>query len=142
MSHRRPSTLAYTGDRSEFARPGETTISTVHRAKGNEAASVYVVGLDAVVAESRPRDRVQCRNEAFVALTRSRGWCTITGCDASSRTSVLDELEQVAEIVHSEDPVVTFEVPPGSLSHELEEDTENLTETSLTDFVWAEPETE
>lgn len=138
------STLAYEGDRSEFVRAGEVTISTVHRAKGNEAASVYVVGLDAVDSDGRSRDIVQCRNEAFVAISRSRAWCTITGCVSGSDSgSILDELAQVAALVQDDDPVVTFEVPDsGSLTHELEEDTENLTETSLTDFVWAEPEAE
>jgi superfamily I DNA and RNA helicase len=52
------------------------TLSTVYRAKGNEAASVYVLGVDAVFEF---RKSVQHRNRLFTAITRAKAWVTLTG---------------------------------------------------------------
>ncbi|WP_049907403.1 NERD domain-containing protein [Haloferax elongans] len=133
-AHDLGATCTWEGDKTEFSRPGEVTISTIHRAKGNEAASVYVVGLNNAITNPY-RGPVQARNEVFVALTRSRAWCTITGCTHNDEVGIMDELHTIIDIVSSETPVVEFEVPSrSSLNHELEEDTENLTATNLTDF--------
>ena len=52
------------------------TLSTVHKAKGNESYSVYVVGVDALFYSiPEPKER----NMLFTAITRSKGWVTITG---------------------------------------------------------------
>ncbi len=59
-----------------FWYPGGVTISRIHRAKGNEADMVYVVGLDHI---AKNESDIQLRNQLFVALTRSRGWVTISG---------------------------------------------------------------
>jgi superfamily I DNA and RNA helicase len=52
------------------------TISKIHRAKGNEADMVYVIGLDNVAAEE---SNINLRNQVFVALTRARGWVKLCG---------------------------------------------------------------
>jgi superfamily I DNA and RNA helicase len=57
-----------------FLIEGKTTLSTVYRAKGNEAAVVAVLGCDAVSLSSR-----NGRNKLFTAFTRSKGWLRITG---------------------------------------------------------------
>jgi superfamily I DNA and RNA helicase len=55
---------------------GGVTVSQVHRAKGNEAEMVHVVGFDLV---ARDEGSVNLRNGLFVALTRSRGWARLSG---------------------------------------------------------------
>lgn len=60
----------------DFKIKGCVTLSTVHKAKGNESYSVYVAGVDALFY-SIPMAKE--RNMLFTAITRSKGWVTITG---------------------------------------------------------------
>lgn len=53
---------------------GMITLSTVYRAKGNEAAAVFVIGVDAVSLKTRSG-----RNKLFTALTRSKAWVRVSG---------------------------------------------------------------
>lgn len=63
-------------DPDRFWHDGGVTVSRIHRAKGNEAEVVYVIGLDKVAgAEAKPR----MRNQLFVGLTRSEGWAYLSG---------------------------------------------------------------
>ena len=55
---------------------GAVTISRIHRAKGQEADLVYIVGLDNIAKEE---GNIYLRNQLFVALTRSRGWVNLSG---------------------------------------------------------------
>jgi superfamily I DNA and RNA helicase len=57
-----------------FTIPGKITLSTVYRAKGNEAAVVAVLGCEAVPLNTRTG-----RNRLFTAFTRTKGWLRITG---------------------------------------------------------------
>jgi superfamily I DNA and RNA helicase len=121
-------------DHKEFAKEGEVTVPRINRAKGNEAASVYVMSVEAVENDDRNKGPVQRRNEAFVAITRSRAWCTISG-QLDGRKAMFDELHDVIAEANRENPEISFEVPdPQSLEHELEEDTEEYDDASLTDF--------
>jgi superfamily I DNA and RNA helicase len=52
------------------------TISSLNRAKGNEADVVYVIGLDYI---AKNEQNPLFRNQLFVALTRSRGWLSMSG---------------------------------------------------------------
>jgi superfamily I DNA and RNA helicase len=61
---------------NNFWRDGGVTVSQIHRAKGNEAEMVHVVGFDLV---ARDQGSVNLRNGLFVALTRSRGWARLSG---------------------------------------------------------------
>lgn len=63
-------------NRDSFWQEGGVTISLIHRAKGNEAEMVYVVGFDRI-AENE--SEVKQRNAIFVALTRARGWAVLSG---------------------------------------------------------------
>lgn len=63
-------------NRNGFRLPGHLTVTTVTRAKGNEADMVHIVGLDEVAANE---DSVTMRNQLFVALSRSRGWVHMSG---------------------------------------------------------------
>jgi superfamily I DNA and RNA helicase len=62
----------------EFQEDGCVTLATVYKAKGNEAYAVYLVGVDALFERTTPKSR----NRAFTAMTRAKGWLTITGIGA------------------------------------------------------------
>jgi superfamily I DNA and RNA helicase len=59
----------------DFQQDGAVTLSTVYKAKGNEAYSVYLVGIDALFWNPTPRSR----NIAFTGMTRAKGWLCVTG---------------------------------------------------------------
>ncbi|MFB2970523.1 pentapeptide repeat-containing protein [Aerosakkonema sp. BLCC-F183] len=61
---------------NKFWCEGGVTVSRIHRAKGNEADMVYLVGLDNI-AENE--SNVKLRNQLFIALTRTRGWLKLSG---------------------------------------------------------------
>lgn len=65
-----------TGDPNDFWHEGGVTVTRIHRAKGNEAPMVHVVGAEQV---ARKESDVKRRNELFVALSRSKGWVRLTG---------------------------------------------------------------
>ncbi len=73
----------------DFVETGCVTLATVHKAKGNEAYMVYVVGIDALF--SFPG--VRARNMVFSAMTRAKAWLRISGIDAGAKTFV-DELNK------------------------------------------------
>jgi superfamily I DNA and RNA helicase len=58
---------------------GGVTVSRIHRAKGNEADMVYVIGLDCV---AKNESNLSWRNQLFVALTRAKGWLKLSGVGA------------------------------------------------------------
>jgi len=102
--------VVWQGNRDVFKREGEVTVSQIHRAKGNEAAQVYVLNLEAVERDTWQSNPVGNRNELFVALTRSRAWCTVTG--AGETESVFDELAEAVAETTEPDPEITFPAPP------------------------------
>lgn len=57
-----------------FTIPGKITLSTVYRAKGNEAAVVFAVGVDALSLNLRSD-----RNKLFAAFTRTKAWLRVSG---------------------------------------------------------------
>ncbi len=52
------------------------TLSTVHKAKGNEAAMVFAAGLDALYSQ---RNTIRGRNKLFTAFTRTKAWLRVSG---------------------------------------------------------------
>lgn len=64
----------------DFQQEGAVTLSTIYKAKGNEAYSVYLLGIDAIFFEPSPRER----NRAFTAMTRAKGWLYVTGVGESA----------------------------------------------------------
>jgi superfamily I DNA and RNA helicase len=63
----------------DFLRDGQVTLSTVHKAKGNEAFMVYVMGVDALYGTYAG---VRERNVLFTAMTRAKGWVRVSGIGA------------------------------------------------------------
>lgn len=84
-----------------FTISGKVTLSTVYRAKGNEAAAVIAIGIDAV--DTKIRDG---RNKIFTAFTRSKSWLRVSGVGASA-TAILRELEEARK----NSPKMAFTMP-------------------------------
>lgn len=59
-----------------FYKENCVTLSTVYKAKGNEAAMVFVIGCDVFEAK---KDSRTMRNKAFTAFTRTKAWLKISG---------------------------------------------------------------
>lgn len=66
---------SYRGD--EFSKDNCITFTTVYRAKGNQAAVVYVVGADAF--SEHDKNNILQRNKVFTAFTRTLGWLKVSG---------------------------------------------------------------
>jgi len=68
-------TPGYVEPTDAFKEPGYVTLSTTFRAKGNEANIVFIVNSQRVITDKT----YKMRNAIFVSITRSRGWCYISG---------------------------------------------------------------
>lgn len=80
-------------DRDQFTEHGFVTISTVFKAKGNEAFIIYVMNFDFLYDYV---EFVHSRNRAFTALTRTKGWCKITGIGVRMKRAI-QEIEKTIE---------------------------------------------
>lgn len=85
-----------------FKPKGFVTITTPYRAKGNEANVVFVMNAQNVVDDFTLR----MRNAFFVAVTRSRGWCYISG--VGDRT---DKLVNEINAIKDDFPFFNFTFP-------------------------------
>lgn len=59
-----------------FSLENHVTLSTINKAKGNETGMVYICGVDDTFSH---KDSSVERNKLFTAMTRSKGWVSITG---------------------------------------------------------------
>lgn len=62
-----------------FTEPGTVTFTGIFRAKGNEAAMVYVINAQDCFDALLPRDVARIRNRLFTAITRSKAWVRVIG---------------------------------------------------------------
>ncbi|AVK83601.1 hypothetical protein C3943_08465 [Lysinibacillus sp. B2A1] len=76
-----------------FTEDEKVTLSTVYKAKGHEAAMVFVIGCD--VFEAKKNDRVM-RNKLFTGLTRAKAWLRISGLEIEEG-SLITEFKKVVE---------------------------------------------
>jgi superfamily I DNA and RNA helicase len=76
---------------SDFAEAGAITLSTVWRAKGNEAPIVYILGFDYLYEYV---EEIENRNLAFTSISRSKGWLRISG-SGKRMPAIKKELEQI-----------------------------------------------
>jgi superfamily I DNA and RNA helicase len=60
---------------TDFRAAKKVTLSTVYKAKGNEAFIVFLVGIDALF----DRKAAKRRNMVFTAMTRAKGWLRVSG---------------------------------------------------------------
>jgi len=132
-------TLVWDGDVDTFREDGAVTISRINRAKGNEAASVHVAGVDRVADDGRRADLVTRRNELFVALTRAQAWASLTGVSHD----IFEEVARVREQATGPFPALEFPAPtPDALSRRMGDADERANageNATLDDFEWVEP---
>ncbi|WP_162689772.1 ATP-binding domain-containing protein, partial [Acinetobacter sp. CFCC 11171] len=79
------------------------TLSTVHRAKGNEAACVLVLGIDAMY---QTKDYRRTRNKIFTAFTRTKAWLRVSGVGQNAQ-----HFENEIKISLENSPKLIFRVP-------------------------------
>ena len=77
---------------SIFTIEGYVTLSTIYRAKGNEKYRVYATRFQHINLPLTWKNEniIHKRNEAFVAITRAKIWCTVTG----TYSEIFDEIDQ------------------------------------------------
>jgi superfamily I DNA and RNA helicase len=85
--------VGVTSSVDEMRVPGSVAMAHIHRAKGNEAAMVYV--MDTQVAAAT-HDARTARNTLFTAITRNKAWVRI--CGYGTRMKVIqDEIQAVRD---------------------------------------------
>jgi len=70
------------------------TFTGIHRAKGNEAAMVYIINADDSMSSTANLARV--RNRLFTAITRSKAWVRVCGI-GEGMDALIREFDQVKE---------------------------------------------
>lgn len=95
--------LASSSSAPPFMLDEMVTLSTVHRAKGNEAAMVFAIGIDGLFVERELRSG---RNKIFTAFTRTKAWLRVTGIGERAE-AFFDEIDKSI----SKSPFLDFEVP-------------------------------
>jgi superfamily I DNA and RNA helicase len=104
----------YETPRDVFQQKGNVTLTNIFPAKGNEASVVYILGFEQVGVN--PRLIVQERNQAFTAMTRTRGWCILTGIGKTAEI-LFKEIEKILE----DSEKITFTVPdPKTIQRNLD----------------------
>lgn len=83
-----------------FIKKEYVTLSTIHRAKGNEAAAILIVGIDALYYE---RNSKFGRNKIFTAFTRAKAWLRVSGV-GSQAEYFFDEIDRAI----SKTPCIEF----------------------------------
>ena len=80
-------------DKAKFGETGFVTLSTVYKAKGNEAFIVYVMAFDYLY---NFLDFVSARNTAFTSISRSKGWCRISGVGVNMQRGI-NEINRILQ---------------------------------------------
>jgi len=80
------------------------TFSGIHRAKGNEAAMVYII--NAQDCQSAAFDLARIRNRLFTAMTRSKAWVRVLGIGPQ-----MDALTREYEVLKAQNFSLNFRYP-------------------------------
>lgn len=92
----------------DFQIDGKVSLSTVHKAKGNEAYSVFILGAETLFSVD---PTIRERNIFFTAMTRSKGWVHISGI-GTSMDLLINEIQEAKRNF----PYLKFKYPsPGDL---------------------------
>jgi superfamily I DNA and RNA helicase len=77
-----------------FTEPGTVTFTGIFRAKGNEAAMVYVINAQDCFGSPFPRNVARVRNRLFTAITRSKAWVRVLGV-GKDMSALMTEFDKV-----------------------------------------------
>lgn len=97
-----------------FIEKGQVTMSTIHRAKGNEAPAVLVIGIDSLFFTEGSH---YSRNRIFTAFTRAKAWLRVSGI-GSNADHFFNELQKSI----SNSPQLEFIQPDPDLIETLQRD--------------------
>ena len=100
----------------DFQQDNLVTLTTVHKAKGNEGYMVYVVGLDAAFVYPNKQNR----NKLFTAMTRAKGWLRVTGTGPAAQQCVVE----IRKAIHNY-PDLKFEYPSPERMETIRRDLNN-----------------
>jgi|688.fasta_scaffold93533_2 superfamily I DNA and RNA helicase len=100
-----------------FAESGAVTLSTVWKAKGNEAPIIYIINFDYLYQYA---EEIESRNRAFTSISRSKGWIRISG-SGKQMLAVKKELDTIIKNI----PYFQFKFPDMEMVRRLD-----ATETS------------
>jgi len=101
-----------TTSRDSFFQDNSITISGILRAKGNEAAVVYIIGAQDCMQNYNVRHH---RNELFTAITRSKMWVRIFGYGKG-----MDALHHELEAIRKHKFTLSFKYPTDEEIEELD----------------------
>ncbi len=112
-----PSTIpGLTDDTAAFGEAGKVTLSTVFRAKGNEAYIVYVCNFDSLYDYVKAIDN---RNRVFTAISRSKAWVRLSGVGVKMNHAK-GEVQKILDDL----PRFRFEFPDMDVIRRLDAETE------------------
>ncbi|WP_318616769.1 DEAD/DEAH box helicase [Sporosarcina sp. YIM B06819] len=116
-----------------FIEDEKVTLTTVYKAKGHEAAMVFVVGCD--VFEHSKNER-SMRNKIFTAFTRAKAWLRVSGISINNH-SIVAEIGKVIEndfklkFTHKESHVIQRDLDDEHIKKANLRDTMQRTYTEL-----------
>lgn len=87
----------------EFGEEGRVTLSTIYRAKGNEAPLVFICATDYLHGYL---DEIERRNRTFAAISRSKAWLRLTGVG-----DVMDRVISELNSIRADIPRLRFKFP-------------------------------
>jgi superfamily I DNA and RNA helicase len=79
-----------------FFEPETVTFTGIFRAKGNEAAMVYVINADDCYTGFSAEHLARVRNQLFTAITRSKAWVRVLGV-GENMNKLTREYKEVAD---------------------------------------------
>jgi superfamily I DNA and RNA helicase len=103
---------------SDFAEQGRVTLSSVHRAKGNEAPVVYIFAFDNLYQYV---EEIEMRNRAFTSISRSKGWVRVTGSGKEMQI-----LQREIDLIRKDIPCLKFMFPDMDKIRQLDMASETL----------------
>ncbi len=95
-----------TTDRDIFSVIDRVTFTGIFRAKGNEAAMVYLIDAHTCCGSGRRGEVARLRNRLFTAMTRSKAWVRVLGVGKE-----MDRLVEEFEEIQNNDFALTFKYP-------------------------------
>jgi len=102
-------------DTANFAEKMKVTLSTIFRAKGNEAYIVYILSFDSLFDYA---EEIENRNRTFTSITRSKAWVRITGTG-----KYMEDAKKEIDSILSDLPFFKFVFPDMSTIRRLDAET-------------------
>lgn len=106
-------------DYPTFVEEGAITLSTVYRAKGNEAPVVFATGIEALTAT---RGHQRTRNKIFTAFTRAKAWLRVSGLATSQ------PFKEEIRTAMQNSPYLRFRYPDVQHIHMIQRDLKDKTQ--------------